>query len=121
MGSISARHARMITGHVERILAIEALVAAQALDLRLAATNGPGAGTAARPGAGVAEAEINHVVSIDVLDVGSPRLRQVEGEATCALVHPRHRDPPEQVSGRLVCGQRPWVAGSIGFALAPEE
>ena len=38
MGSISARHARTVLGHVERILAIELLVAAQALDLRLGLT-----------------------------------------------------------------------------------
>lgn len=50
MGSISARHARSVVEHVERILAIELLVAAQALDLRLALSE------AARPGAGVAEA-----------------------------------------------------------------
>ena len=50
MGSISARHARTVLAHVERILAIELLVAAQALDLRLAASDG------AAPGAGVAEA-----------------------------------------------------------------
>jgi histidine ammonia-lyase len=50
MGSISARHARTVLGNVERILAIELLVAAQALDLRLAGSDG------AAPGAGVAEA-----------------------------------------------------------------
>jgi histidine ammonia-lyase len=50
MGSISARHARMVVAHVERILAIELLVAAQALDLRIAISDG------ARPGAGAAEA-----------------------------------------------------------------
>jgi histidine ammonia-lyase len=50
MGSISARHARAVLANVERILAIELLVAAQALDLRLAASDG------AAPGAGVAEA-----------------------------------------------------------------
>jgi histidine ammonia-lyase len=50
MGSISARHARTVVGHVERILAIELLVAAQALDLRLAGSDG------AAPGVGVAEA-----------------------------------------------------------------
>ena len=49
MGSISARHARTVAGHVERILAIELLVAAQALDLRLAEQG-------ESPGAGVAEA-----------------------------------------------------------------
>jgi histidine ammonia-lyase len=50
MGSVAARHARAVLGHVERILAIELLVAAQALDLRMA---GP---ESAAPGAGVAEA-----------------------------------------------------------------
>ncbi len=50
MGSISARHTRAVLGHVERILAIELLVAAQALDLRLALSDGAAAGT------GVAEA-----------------------------------------------------------------
>ncbi len=50
MGSISARHARLVLGHVEQILGIELLVAAQALDLRLALSEG------AVPGVGVAEA-----------------------------------------------------------------
>jgi histidine ammonia-lyase len=50
MGSISARHARTVLAHVERIVAIELIVAAQALDLRLAESAG------APPGAGVAEA-----------------------------------------------------------------
>ena len=35
MGSIAARHARQVLEHVERILSIELVVAAQALDLRL--------------------------------------------------------------------------------------
>ncbi len=65
MGSISARHARAVLSHVEQILAIELLVAAQALDLRLAEHAGevPGAGDgpvvpgdAVVPGVGVAEA-----------------------------------------------------------------
>jgi histidine ammonia-lyase len=53
MGSIAARHARTVLEGVERILAIELVVAAQALDLRLAAmaADGPPA-----PGAGVLEA-----------------------------------------------------------------
>ena len=54
MGSIAARHARTVLEHVERILAIELLVAAQALDLRLAAW--PDGRGRRRPGAGVAEA-----------------------------------------------------------------
>ena len=57
MGSIAARHARTVLGGVERIIAIELVVAAQALDLRLAslASDG-GEGADATPGAGVAEA-----------------------------------------------------------------
>jgi histidine ammonia-lyase len=50
MGSIAARHARVVLDHVERILAIELVVAAQALELRMATMDG------AEPGAGVAEA-----------------------------------------------------------------
>ena len=50
MGSISARHTRAVVANVERVLAIELLVAAQALDARLTLVPG------AIPGAGVAEA-----------------------------------------------------------------
>jgi histidine ammonia-lyase len=52
MGSIAARHARSVLEHVEQILAIELIVAAQALDLRLARDEAAGA----TPGTGVAEA-----------------------------------------------------------------
>ena len=50
MGSIAARHARRVLEHSERILAIELICAAQALDLRLDLHPGT------RPGRGVAEA-----------------------------------------------------------------
>jgi histidine ammonia-lyase len=61
MGSVAARHARTVLEHVERILAIELLVAAQALELRLSDDAGAGAASgpgeaASVPGAGVAEA-----------------------------------------------------------------
>jgi histidine ammonia-lyase len=57
MGSIAARHARSVLTGVERVLAIELLVAAQALDLRLASlADEGGEGAAAVPGTGVAEA-----------------------------------------------------------------
>jgi histidine ammonia-lyase len=55
MGSIAARHARTVLDGVERIVAIELLVAAQALDLRLAAMPATD-GAAPRPGVGVADA-----------------------------------------------------------------
>lgn len=54
MGSIAARHARTVLDGVERIVAIELVVAAQALDLRLAAMTE--SGRAPLPGAGVAAA-----------------------------------------------------------------
>ncbi len=54
MGSIAARHARAVLEHVEQILAIELIVGAQALDLRLARSEAAGAS----PGAGVAEAHL---------------------------------------------------------------
>ena len=52
MGPIAARHGRTVLEHVERIVGIELVVAAQALDFRL----GLPATAGARPGAGVAEA-----------------------------------------------------------------
>ena len=52
MGPIAGRHAMAVLEHVERIIGIELLVAAQALDLRLADPELAGA----EPGAGVAAA-----------------------------------------------------------------
>ncbi|HSL75451.1 MAG TPA: histidine ammonia-lyase [Candidatus Limnocylindrales bacterium] len=56
MGSIAARHARTVLKGVERIIGIELVVAAQALDLRRAAMAGQNGDRAPDPGAGVAEA-----------------------------------------------------------------
>jgi len=56
MGSIAARHARRVLEHVERIIAIELVVAAQALDLRLAAIGAFDGAAPPEPGAGVREA-----------------------------------------------------------------
>jgi histidine ammonia-lyase len=50
MGAIAGRHAWMVLEHVERILAIEAICAAQALDLRLATLPGVEAGVGVREG-----------------------------------------------------------------------
>ncbi len=55
MGSISARHARAVIAGVERIIAIELIVAAQALELRRAAMADE-RNDAPSPGTGVAEA-----------------------------------------------------------------
>ncbi len=68
MGSIAARHARTVLEHVERILAIELLCAAQALDLRLAMSEH--AGTV--PGAGVSEALGRVRAKIAHLDADRP-------------------------------------------------
>jgi histidine ammonia-lyase len=62
MGSIAARHARAVLANVERIVAIELLCAAQALDLRLEGSNG------ARPGDGVAQAHTRIRAQIAHLD-----------------------------------------------------
>jgi histidine ammonia-lyase len=61
MGSISARHARTVLGHVERILAIELLVAAQALDLRLAGSDGATAGAGVAEALGRVRAQVRHL------------------------------------------------------------
>jgi histidine ammonia-lyase len=63
MGSIAARHARQVLENVERILAIELLCAAQALDFRLELVPG------AAPGAGVAEAHARLRAVVPHLDV----------------------------------------------------
>jgi histidine ammonia-lyase len=55
MGSIAARHARAVLEGVERIVGIELVVAAQALDLRSAAI-ADGHEPAPRPGTGVTDA-----------------------------------------------------------------
>jgi histidine ammonia-lyase len=55
MGATAGRHARAVLENVARILAIELLCAAQALDLRREALAGSG-GAAPAPGRGVAEA-----------------------------------------------------------------
>ena len=55
MGSIAARHARTVLGHVQQIVGIELLAAAQALDLRLRLLSADGAHAPA-PGTGVAQA-----------------------------------------------------------------
>jgi histidine ammonia-lyase len=59
MGAIAARHARDVLDNVERIVALELLVGAQALDLRRAAVGaalGVAPADAPGPGTGVAEA-----------------------------------------------------------------
>jgi histidine ammonia-lyase len=57
MGAAAGRHARTVLGHVEQILAIELLCAAQALDLRLALLGGSVSADAGPiPGEGVAAA-----------------------------------------------------------------
>lgn len=61
MGPIAARHARTVLGHVEQILAIELLVATQALDARVG-DDGPA------PGAGVVEARRRVRTRVERLD-----------------------------------------------------
>ena len=63
MGSIAARHARAVVESVQRILAIELLTAAQALDFRLRLVPG------AEPGAGVQEAHDQIRAVVRHLDV----------------------------------------------------
>ena len=97
MGPIAGRHARDVLANVERIIAIELLVGAQALDLRLAtlataadgapggaADGAPGAIPSLAPGRGVAEAHrrIRSVVAPLLVD----REMGVDIAASLALV-----------------------------------
>ena len=61
MGPIAGRHARTVLAHVEQILAIEALCAAQALDLRLATMPGVHAGMGVRAAHDLVRATATHV------------------------------------------------------------
>ena len=61
MGPIAGRHARTVLAHVEQILAIEALCAAQALDLRLATLPGIDAGAGVRMAHDLVRTEATHV------------------------------------------------------------
>jgi histidine ammonia-lyase len=79
MGPIAGRHARAVLGHVETILAIEALCAAQALDLRLSTLPG------VAPGAGVREAHACVRAVASHLD--ADRELASDLAATVALVH----------------------------------
>ncbi|MFH1475248.1 MAG: histidine ammonia-lyase [Chloroflexota bacterium] len=71
MGATAARHARLVLDNVERILALELLVGAQALDLRRAAVAealGAPVGAAPAPGIGIAEAHRRIRAAIAPLD-----------------------------------------------------
>ena len=83
MGSIAARHARAVVAGVERIVAIELVVAAQALDLRLAAMAAEGPPPA--PGAGVAEA--HRRIRARVAHLDRDREPGPDLAAATALVH----------------------------------
>ena len=92
MGSIAARHARAVLDGVERIVGIELLLAAQALDLRLELVPG------ASPGQGVAAALSRIRERIDHLD--ADREPGPDLAAATALVH-------EGVLSDLAGGPRP--------------
>jgi histidine ammonia-lyase len=88
MGAGAARHARTVLGHVEQILAIELLVAAQALDLRLArmpAQPGGVDGSVPAPGEGVAEA--HRRIRERVMYLAEDREPGPDLAAMLALVH----------------------------------
>ena len=82
MGSISARHTMAVVANVQRILALELMCAAQALDFRLAQS--AEAGLSVAPGAGVVEAHRRIRAVIPHLD--RDRLQTADIEAATALV-----------------------------------
>ena len=111
MGSIAARHARMVLDNAERVLAIELLVAAQALDARLALLPGTA------PGAGVLEAHRRIRAVVPRLEgdrepgpdlaaattlVRTGALADLVGRASVCELRPRERRPPDR--RRYGCG-----------------
>ena len=85
MGAAAARHARTVLGHVEQILGIELLAAAQALDLRLARMPAGEDGTVPAPGEGVAEA--HRRVRSRIRHLSGDREPGPDLAAALALVH----------------------------------
>jgi histidine ammonia-lyase len=83
MGAAAARHAWTVLGHVEQILGIELLCAAQALDLRLSLLAGDGGGPL--PGDGVAEA--HRRIRAAIRPLGQDREPGPDLGAALALVH----------------------------------
>ncbi len=102
MGPIAGRHARTVLDHVERIVGIELLVAAEALDQRrrLLAAEQP-EGAPPQPGAGVGEAQA--------------RIRRV----VAPLAGDREPGPDLAATARLVHDGA--LADLAGPALRPEE
>jgi histidine ammonia-lyase len=82
MGSIAARHAMSVLTNVQRIVALELLVAAQALDFRLAQSAAEG--LQVRAGAGVEEAHRRIRSVVPHLD--HDRLQTTDIESAFALV-----------------------------------
>jgi histidine ammonia-lyase len=87
MGSIAARHARLVLANVERVLAMELICAAQALELRLALLGDAGGsgGSAPRPGVGVREALA--IVRTRIPALGRDREPGPDLAAATELVH----------------------------------
>jgi histidine ammonia-lyase len=82
MGSIAARHAMAVVANVQRILALELIVAAQALDFRLARLAAEGLDVA--PGAGVVEAHARLRAVVPHLD--RDRIQTGDIEAAADLI-----------------------------------
>jgi histidine ammonia-lyase len=82
MGSISARHAMAVLANVQRIVALELLVGAQALDFRLERVRAEG--LTVRPGAGVEEAHLRIRSVVPHLD--GDRLQGGDIESALGLV-----------------------------------
>jgi histidine ammonia-lyase len=108
MGPIAGRHARLVLDHVERILAIEVLCAAQALDLRLDAL-ADDSGPRPAPGAGVAEAHA--LVRERIPRLGDDREPGADIAAAIALVR----------SGRLAAAAHEGRDAELGAATAVGE
>ncbi len=96
MGPIAGRQARTILAHVEQVLAIEAICAAQALDLRLAGQPGVEAGVGVRAALALVRDAVRHLEA--------DREPGPDLEAATALVR----------SGRLAD-----LAGQPGAGMAP--
>lgn len=89
MGTLAARKARQIAGHVRQVLAIEAMVAAQGLDLRAPLT----------AGAGVEAAHVRLRATVPTLTEDRPLYRDIEA-VTALLERGELLETAENAVGR---------------------
>ena len=66
-----------------------------------------------RHGAGVAQREVNEFVAVKVAHERAVSLRKAQWKASGPFIHPRHRDPRQEMVGVIVKGSGVGVQGLV--------